>query len=318
MTSVSIIVVTTGLPSQLGCLTNLLDSLSRQSARDFELIIASESQSARLMEIFRDFFCPCERHRVIVTGRWNKCKTANRAIKNSCGDIIVLLEDDLVLEDRWLEKALDTFNEVPHAGCIYPKCIWVYKEGSTSKRGAASFIAKALSKLSVHESLLRRQTRRINEHLSEVPVFTMCVACKREALYQAQLFDESIMEPIQGEDFDLAFRIRAAGYKIVANKEPVARHYTKQVTKKSRRFSKEPKSIEGIYGSETYFLVKNRGSIGFYVLSHLLYRVVESFAWTIRSRRITIPIYCMKGLLTGAVLGLRKCGRSSRYEPARV
>jgi len=316
MRSVSIIVVTTGLPSRLSHLSNLLGSLSRQSIKDFELIIASESQSTRLTEIFGSFFCRCERHTVLITGTWNKCKTANRAIEDSCGEIIVLLEDDLILENRWLEKVLSAFSEVPHAGCIYPKCIWACREGLSSKHGAASFVGRMLGKLSIYESVLRKQTTRINDHLTEVPIFTMCVACKREALYRAGLFDESLEEPMQGEDFDLAFRIRAAGLPIFASKEPIGWHFTKQVTRKSAMFARDPASIESVFGSEAYFFAKNWRSIGFALLGHMVYRLIESIAWTIKSKRVTLPFHGAKGLFIGMVHGIHKHGTLSRpYRP---
>nr|MDO8133312.1 glycosyltransferase [Candidatus Njordarchaeum guaymaensis] len=285
MTSISVVVVTTGLPNRMNHLTRLLRSLSKQSVKDFELIIAAESRSERLAEIFRSLFCQCERHAMLITGTWNKCRTANMAIKHSSGDVIVLLEDDLVLEERWIEKVIETFSVMPRAGCIYPRCIWVYREGLSSKPGVGSFVARAVRKLSIHESLLRKETKRINDHLTEVSVFTMCVACKREAVYEAGLFDELVEEPIQGEDFDLAFRIRAAGYAIVANNKAIAYHFTRQVTRKSLGFSMGPRSIQGTYRSETYFLTKNWRAIGLWLFPHILYRAIESFAWGVRSRR---------------------------------
>jgi len=93
--------------------------------------------------------------------------------------------------------------------------------------------------------------RRINDHLVEVPVFTMSVACRREALLRAGLYDMRVREPILGEDFDLALRIRKAGYKIIQTTRAVSYHLTMQVTKGTIKYGRDPSKLHGN--------VRNRG-----------------------------------------------------------
>lgn len=312
MRSISVIVNTTGLPDRSKNLSNLLLSLSGQSVKDFELIVATERFDAELAEMFQKYFCPCGRHRLLVTGLWNKCRTANAAIRTSSGDVVVLLEDDLVLEKNWLEEALKTFDEIPNIGCVYTTCNWVYREGLSSRKGMLPYVARILSKLSLQESLFKKLTRRINDHLVEVPVFTMCVACKREALHKAGLFDEHVEEPVQGEDYDLALRIRVADYAIVANVKAVAYHFTRQVSRKALKASKDPRYIEGVYISEAYFFAKNLDHVGVYILPHMFYRVIEAFAWAVRSRKANAIVYGIRGLLRGVSLGLQHRVKASQ------
>jgi cellulose synthase/poly-beta-1,6-N-acetylglucosamine synthase-like glycosyltransferase len=305
MSSISIIVSTTGLPDRLKLLSDLLFSLSRQSIKDFELIVASEVVDAKLLEVFKENFHPCRKHRLIVSGLWNKCKTANKAIKESRGDIVFLLEDDLILKENFIEELVKTFNLDPRIGCVYSRCVWVYPEGLRSRGGLKGFIAKLISKLSIHESVLSKQARKINSYLYEVPVFTMSVACKREALYKAGFYDESINEPISGEDYDLALRIRKAGYKIVQTTKAVSYHLTKQVTKGIVKYGKDPKKLMGAYETDVYFMAKNRDVLRLRnVISHAMYRAIESIAWGVRARNPQTILYGIAGSLKGLLEGI--------------
>ncbi|MCX8205541.1 MAG: glycosyltransferase [Candidatus Nezhaarchaeota archaeon] len=299
------IVLTTGSDERLKYLDKLLSSLSRQTTKNYELIVASETLSNELQELLGKHFCACESHRIIATGYWNKCRTANKAIRSSKGDIVFLLEDDLSLERNFLEEVLKTLEAYPEIGCVYSRCIWVHSEGLRGRGGVKGLVAKLAGKLSIHEAALPKQSRRINDYLYEAPVFTMSVACRREALYKAGLYDEGVEEPILGEDCDLALRIRRAGYKIFLNTRAVSYHFTKQVAKKVKEVVKKPSYLMGINRSEVYFIAKNRDllDLGCVVL-HVVYRMLESVAWGIRARKILVVVYGICGAVIGFLRGL--------------
>ncbi len=316
----TIIILTTGTDEKLECLDKLLMSISTQTVRHFQLTIASEVLSYKLEKLLRKYFYPCEDHKILATGYWNKCRTANKAIKDSKGDIIFLLEDDLVLKEDFMEKILKTFDSDPRIGCVYSRCIWVYPEGLRSKEGFKSFIAKLVTKLSVHGSALHKYVKKVDEGLYEVPTFTMSVACRKEALYKAGLFDEYVEEPILGEDYDLALRVKKAGYRIVQNLDAVSYHYTKQVSKSLDIGKKDPKKFAKRYESEVYFMAKNRDVLGIlHVLMHAVYRIIEGIAWSIKMSDLKVLVYGLcypiKGLVKGLCIksySMEYYGRSQR------
>jgi len=207
-----VLILTSGTKDRHVLIRGLIKSLSQQTIKPNEVIIATETAGNELVKIANEYLRDVA-VKVIETGYWNKCWTANKAILSSSGDVIFLLEDDLYLTPNFIEEALNAFKEYPEAGCVYTNCIWVFKEGARSRGGFMGWLAKALSKLSIHESALPRMVRRINDHLVEVPVFTMSVACRREALLRAGLYDMRVREPILGEDFDLALRIERRATK---------------------------------------------------------------------------------------------------------
>jgi len=277
--------------------------LAKQTVKPDEIIIATETAGEEIDKIANKYLS--KNFRIVETGYWNKCWTANKAILESKGDIIFLLEDDLYLTSNFIEEILKAFEEYPEAGCVYSRCIWVFREGVRSKGGLIGWLAKTISKLSIHESVLSRNFRKINDHLIEVPVFTMSVACKKEVLLIAGLYDMRVKEPILGEDYDLALRIRKIGYKIIQTAKAVSYHLTKQVSKGVIKYSKDPAKLMGTYETEIYFITKNRDVLGTVnVINHATYRVIEAVAWGIRSKNILTMFYGISGSIKGFIKGI--------------
>jgi len=299
----TVLILTSGTKDRHVLIRGLIKSLSQQTVKPDEVIIATETADNELVKIANEYLGDM-RVKVIETGYWNKCWTANKAILSSSGDVIFLLEDDLYLTPNFIEEALNAFKEYPEAGCIYTNCIWVFKEGARSRGGLMGWLARALSKLSIHESALPRMVRRINDHLVEVPVFTMSVACRREALLRAGLYDMRVREPILGEDFDLALRIRRAGYKIIQTTRAVSYHLTMQVTKGVLKYGRDPSMLMGTYETEVYFMTKNRDALSLKnVISHAIYRSIEAVAWGIRTKNPLVILYGIAGIVKGFIRG---------------
>jgi GT2 family glycosyltransferase len=132
----------------------------------------------------------------------------------------------------------------------------------------------------------------------------MSVACRREALLKVGLYDMSIREPILGEDYDLALRVRKAGYRIVQTSRAVSYHLTRQVSKGVAKYSRDPSKLMGAYETEVYFMAKNRDVLGAAnVIGHAMYRAVEAIAWGARSRNPKAILYGVAGSVKGLIRG---------------
>jgi hypothetical protein len=113
-----------------------------------------------------------------------------------------------------------------------------------------------------------------------------------------------VREPILGEDFDLALRIRKAGYKIIQTTRAVSYHLTMQVTKGVIKYGRDPSMLMGTYETEVYFMAKNRDILNLKnVISHTIYRSIEAAAWGIRSRNPSTIPYGMAGVIKGFMKG---------------
>jgi len=300
----TVLILTSGTKDRHILIRGLIKSLSQQTIKPDEVIIATETAGNELVKVANEYLGGMT-VKVIETGYWNKCWTANKAVLSSSGDIIFLLEDDLYLTQNFIEEVLKAFEEYPEAGCVYTKCIWMFREGARSKGGLIGLLAKMISKLSIHESVLPKMIKKINDHLIEIPIFTMSVACRKKVLLKAGLYDTRVKEPILGEDYDLALRIRKTGYRIIQTTRAVSYHLTKQVSKGIIKYSKDPAKLMGTYETEVYFVVKNRDILGTVnVIDHVVYRVIETIAWGIRSKNLLTMFYGIAGSIKGFIKGI--------------
>jgi GT2 family glycosyltransferase len=113
-----------------------------------------------------------------------------------------------------------------------------------------------------------------------------------------------VREPILGEDFDLALRIRKAGYKIIQTTRAVSYHLTMQVTKGVIKYGRDPSMLMGTYETEVYFMTKNRDVLSLKnVMSHILYRSIEAMIWGIRARNTLAISYGITGVIKGFIKG---------------
>jgi len=301
---VSVVILSTGSRDRIKFLEHLLRSLANQNFKGFETVLVVEEMSEELERLISRFDSIMPR--VFVTGHWNKCKSMNKAVRRVESPILILLEDDLILEPNFVEEILKPFSD-ERVGCVYSRCIWVFSESIKRSKSFAGYIARAVSKLSAHEHL-SRMVRRVGKHLYEVTVFTMSVACRRDVLIKAGLWDESVEEPIQGEDYDIALRIVKLGYKIIQNTRAVSYHFTRQTTKRYIKLKRDPRYIMGLNHSDVYFIAKNADLLGLAkALSHFLYRVIEGIFWAAKVRDVRASLYGVAGALLGLARGLSRC-----------
>jgi len=137
----TVLILTSGTKDRHILIRGLIKSLSQQTIKPSEVIIATETAGNELMKIANEYLGDMA-VKVIETGYWNKCWTANKAILSSSGDVIFLLEDDLYLTPNFIEEALNAFKEYPEAGCVYTNCIWVFQEGARSRGGFMGWLAR--------------------------------------------------------------------------------------------------------------------------------------------------------------------------------
>ncbi len=163
----------------------------------------------------------------------------NQAIKISKGEYILLLNPDTVVNEDTFIKCVQFMDEHPHSGGLGVKMI----DGSgkflpESKRGFPSpFVAFCktfgLSKLFPTSTLFNRY------HLGyldkdknhEVDVLSGAfMMLRKNVLDEIGLLDETFF--MYGEDIDLSFRIKKAGYKNYYFSDTTIIHYKGESTKK--------------------------------------------------------------------------------------
>ena len=111
---VSIVIVSAGSGDYLGA---LLDSVSKQTCLPLETIIIDNSPRQEIK-------IPPLRGKVYSAGKnLFYCQALNKGIKMSKGEFILCLNDDVVLENNFLEEALKGFRISPRVGMVSAKVL---------------------------------------------------------------------------------------------------------------------------------------------------------------------------------------------------
>ena len=206
----------------------VLDSLKLQTEKQFEIIISEDGKN-EYMKIFIEnyLFVNDIQHLRQEDKGWQKNKALNNAIRHSKSDWLIFIDGDCVLHPRFVEMHVRYADEnfilagkrvkldpdisiflennmpeaIPEMQKIFQKKLF-FGKGKTvfieesifiSPDGLLSFIPK-----------LRKANRLIGCNMS----------FSKKAIYAINGFDEEYSLPAVGEDTDLAWRFKVAGFQL--------------------------------------------------------------------------------------------------------
>jgi GT2 family glycosyltransferase len=153
----------------------------------------------------------------------------NRAVAIARGKFLALLNNDLVLQPRWLQPMLEAHASFRGRAGLIGNVQLDAKSGAVDHAG----LVVNLTGKPVHDRALPRVSR-LFRSIRPVPAVTgACVVVERDLWKQLGGFDESYFNG--GEDIDLCFRAHAAGrINAVALRSIVRHHVSASPGRKAR------------------------------------------------------------------------------------
>jgi len=204
----------------------VLDSVACQTEKDVEVIIA-EDGADESMKYFIDhypFEQPFQHIRQEDLG-WRKNRSLNRAIRAAHADWLIFIDGDCILHERFIEMHLLYAKEevvlagkrvkldaatsralLEDSGRIH-RMQQVLKRKFISGKGDMTFLEEGLF-ISPNGLLSFIPKLRSNHKL-----LGCNMSFSQKAIYAINGFDEDYVRPAFGEDRDLSWRFRAAGYR---------------------------------------------------------------------------------------------------------
>lgn len=203
----------------------------------FEIIVVDNNSVDGSSELIRKKFP----HIHLIENKINSgfAKANNQALRISRGEYVLLLNPDTVLEENTFEKTIQFMDEHSEAGALGVKM--VDGKGNflpESKRGfptpeVAFYKLFGLSKFFPQSKLFGKyHLGYLNENqIHEVDVLAGAfMLIRKKVLDEIGLLDEAFF--MYGEDIDLSYRIKKAGYKNYYFPETRIIHYKGESTKK--------------------------------------------------------------------------------------
>lgn len=192
-----------------------LDSLRRQTFRDFEIIVADNASA--------------DNSRALLAADYPEVKVAaldrntgfagasNAGLAAARGNIKVLLNNDTETDPRWLEEILAAFDRHPRAGIVASKMLLFDRRDILHTAGDLYRADGTPANRGVWQ--------KDEGQFAEGPVFSACggaAAYRSEMLSEIGLLDEAFF--FSCEDVDLAWRAQLAGWQAVYAPRAVVYH----------------------------------------------------------------------------------------------
>ncbi|MEO0280520.1 MAG: glycosyltransferase [candidate division WOR-3 bacterium] len=229
-------------------LVNFLESLKRQSYKNFELIVCDQNKEGFLKKIIANYSSEFEINHLYTRSGLSKAR--NDGLRWVKGDIIAFPDDDCIYSDDLLEKVVNKFKEVEELDgfCGRP----VNFEGKTT---AGKFLKKSKW-----------------VKLLEAP-FVFCsftMFLKKKVIEEVGEFNENLglgaeSKFLSSEDLDYGIRILKKGFKIFYDPELIVFH-----PEKEKIFNKEVLERAYKYALSTGYVLKKHDFPWWYCIYYIL------------------------------------------------
>jgi glycosyltransferase involved in cell wall biosynthesis len=196
-------------------LSEAIDSILKQSFKDYEIIIIDDASNDRTLEIAREYEKKHENIRVLFH-KENKRKAAalNLGLTVAKGELIAFLDgDDLYLKDKLAEQ-VKFMDENKDVDLVYSDMRRFYPDGRTED--VKSLKIKEDLRTALKKSMKREDLGTVKPYMllldgQEKQLITSCSVMVRKKVFEKVKYDE---RAITAQDYDMWFQIIGAGFKL--------------------------------------------------------------------------------------------------------
>ncbi len=197
-------------------LPDCLESLRRQTWRDFAVVVVDNGSSDDSLELLAREYP--EVQRLPLGENRGFAGACNAGIRASRSPFVALLNNDTAADPRWLEEVVAAFRRHPEAGLIASKMLLFDQRDTFHTAGDFYRVDGRPGNRGVWE-------KDNGQYDTEEPVFSACggsAAYRRAMLKQIGLLDEDFF--FSCEDVDLAWRAQLAGWRCIYAPRAVVYH----------------------------------------------------------------------------------------------
>ena len=208
-----IIPVFNNLKFTLECLTSVI---MYSFGAPYEVIVVDDASTDRTQEVLSHVS-----NLVYIRNEENLgfVQTCNRGAEKARGKYLLFLNNDAQVTENWLEPLLSTFHEYPNVGAVGPKILFpdgrLQEAGALVNRDGTSTLVGLLD----HPGLSRYNYTREVMYCSGA-----CLLVEADVFKEVGGFDESLA-PGYCEDWDVAFRLRERGLRVLYNPKSAVVHH---------------------------------------------------------------------------------------------
>ncbi len=198
-------------------LKRCINSVIFSSYKNIEILVSDDSKSNDSELVVESFKSKFQTIKYIHNTEKNISIAINKAIKQSKGELIFILDDDNEIDKKCIVELVHSITKDKNIGIVGPLALYYSNKSIIMHAGVmrSKFMRRAIY---IHEN--EKWYGQIEEG-EEVEDFANAFMFKREVVKKAGLWD--LLVPYMGEDGDFEARVRKAGYIAIIN--PRAKTY---------------------------------------------------------------------------------------------
>ena len=221
--TVSIVISLDGIQNRV---KESLKSIQAHTPDPYELLLIDRGASRGTLKWAQQLIKDNDRYHIIECGRQaGRIESLNRAIRKAGGEMIVLMHNDVVVPEVWLEAFKMCVNLEPNIGLVGPvanKAAGIQQMIHSDASDRAEF-ESAANAFYEQNQYRRVATRKLSD---------FCLAFRRELPDKIGFFDEQfVSEEVAVEDF--CTRAVAGGYQNLIAADTYVFHYDRHNVKKN-------------------------------------------------------------------------------------
>ncbi len=197
-----------------------LESLFRQKYDDYEVIVVdgmSDDGTYETLKKLQEKY----KFKLFRNEKKNAAAGRNIGIKEAKGDAIAFIDGDAIAAEDWLKNIKEAFEESGAAAVGGPDLL--PNDSSYKEKVIAYVMTSPLARGGKLNPATQHAMMNEKKYVEHIPTCNLCI--KRDVFEKVGLFDENF---VKGQDLELNYRIRKAGYKIFYSPSIKVVHYRKQ------------------------------------------------------------------------------------------
>lgn len=203
-----------------------LESLRRQTFQHFDITVVDNGSRDGSLNLLRERYTEA---RVIPLDRnYGFAAAVNRGIEVTNDEFISLLNNDIELDQKWLEELHRALVEHPEVGACGPKVLRYWERERINVLGIRLNSNGEVEIIGAGEI----DQGQFEEERYVFGVNAGASLCRRKMFEEIGLFDESFFASF--EDVDLSFRAQLAGYKALYVPKAIAYHMVGETIKRRK------------------------------------------------------------------------------------
>ena len=276
-------------------LPTCLNSVLRNSYKDYELILVDDGSTDKSIEVIEGFLKKDKRIKLLRNHKnLGAAASRNRAIKKASGKYIVFLDNDTEVTYNWLVKIIEPLDKDSQIGGVQ-SLLLDFNNRDLIQTGGGLLIPHTgwlapLYQWTKYKEMKDKITSK------EIIAVSASLAVRKEIVDLISGFDEK--EAVYTEDLDFCWRIWISGYKIILFPDSVAYHLSKSVEARA--------GMNATYQKIYFNLAKNsfRSILKNYSFLNILRFLPISLAVNLGRGLLVLSVRGQIDALNGAIQGL--------------